>query len=146
MCDLKSFSFSHHFGSGFKYFSATIIRKLSKMLNLRLSGEIQGRFNTHNTDKHCFRKKVYEEVILQRFSENRVFCVNRVKGGDGRRQAYYSMPARRSNGSRIRTKYKKHTHPVKDSPPSIRTLFTATHTPRPSPHTSHKSHSAPPKP
>jgi len=37
MCDLKSFSFSHHFGSGFKYFSATIIRKLSKMLNLRLS-------------------------------------------------------------------------------------------------------------
>ena len=87
MCDLKSFSFLHHFGSGFKCFSATIIRKLSKMLNLRLSGEIQGRFNTHNTDKHCFRKKVYEEVILQRFSENRVFCVNRVKGGDGRRQA-----------------------------------------------------------
>ena len=81
MCDLKSFSFSHHFGSGFKYFSATIIRKLSKMLNLRLSGEIQGRFNTHNTDKHCFRKKAYEGVILQRFSENRVFCVNRVKGG-----------------------------------------------------------------
>ena len=38
MCDLKSFSFSHHFGSGFKYFSATIIRKLSKILNLRLSG------------------------------------------------------------------------------------------------------------
>ena len=37
MCDLKSFSFLHHFGSGFKYFSATIIRKLSKMLNLRLS-------------------------------------------------------------------------------------------------------------
>ena len=77
MCDLKSFSFSHHFGSGFKYFSATIIRKLSKMLNLRLSGGVwkggRGRFNTHNTDKHCFRKKVYEEVILQRFSENRVF-------------------------------------------------------------------------
>ena len=35
MCELKSFSFSHHFGSGFKYFSATIIRKLSKILNLR---------------------------------------------------------------------------------------------------------------
>ena len=28
MCDLKSFSFLHHFGSGFEYFSATIIRKL----------------------------------------------------------------------------------------------------------------------
>jgi hypothetical protein len=38
MCDLKSFTFLHHFGSGFKYFSATIIRKLSKILNLRLSG------------------------------------------------------------------------------------------------------------
>ena len=38
MCDLKSFSFSHHFGSGFKYFSAVIICKLSKILNLRLSG------------------------------------------------------------------------------------------------------------
>ena len=34
MCDLKSFSFLHHFGSGFKYFSATIIRKLSKMAPL----------------------------------------------------------------------------------------------------------------
>ena len=41
MCDLKSFSFSHHFGSGFKYFSATIIRKLSKILNLRLSGGVR---------------------------------------------------------------------------------------------------------
>ena len=63
----------------------TIIRKLSEMLNLRLSEGVQkggrGRFNTHNTDKHCFRKKVYEGVILQRFSENRVFCVNRVEGG-----------------------------------------------------------------
>ena len=39
MCDLKSFSFLHHFGSGFKYFSAAIIRKLSKILNLWLSGE-----------------------------------------------------------------------------------------------------------
>ena len=85
MCDLKSFFFLHHFGSGFKYFSATIIRKLSKMLNLRLSEGVQkggrGRFNTHNTDKHCFRKKVYEGEILQRFYENRVFCVNRVEGG-----------------------------------------------------------------
>ena len=38
MCDLKLFYFLHHFGSGFKYFSAVIICKLSKILNLRLSG------------------------------------------------------------------------------------------------------------
>ena len=53
MCDLKSFSFSHHFGSGFKYFSATIIRKLSKMLNLRLSGGLIYKY-TYNIQ--VFRK------------------------------------------------------------------------------------------
>ena len=97
MCDLKSFSFSHHFGSGFKYFSATIIRKLSKILNLRLSGE-----NSY-TNIHTYTRlleKVYEEGFVGRFpkvlSIYVYLCISLLnwfhdsspeRGGDGRRQA-----------------------------------------------------------
>ena len=90
MCDLKSFSFLHHFGSGFKYFSATIIRKLSKMLNLRLSGESgkgRGGDLTHITqintvlEKRSTRERFYKGFLRT------VFFVLIVWRGDGRRQA-----------------------------------------------------------
>ena len=97
MCDLKSFSFSHHFGSGFKYFSATIIRKLSKILNLRLSGE-NSYTNIHAIFK--FLERVYEEGFVGRFPKVLFICVylyisllnwfhdsSPERGGGGRRQA-----------------------------------------------------------
>ena len=91
MCDLKSFSFSHHFGSGFKYFSATIIRKLSKMLNLRLSGGLIYKY-TYNIQ--VFRKGlrgrickkvvpkclIYVCILLVHFS---LELVPRFKSGKG---------------------------------------------------------------
>ena len=87
MCDLKSFSFSHHFGSGFKYFSAVIICKLSKILNLRLSGGKSRGDLTHITqintvlEKRSTRERFYK-VFLKT-----VFFVLIVWRGDGRRQA-----------------------------------------------------------
>ena len=93
MCDLKSFTFSHHFGSGFKYFSAVIICKLSKILNLRLSG---GKDLTHITQINTvLEKRSTRERFYKGFPKT-VFFVLIVWRGDGRRQAYYSMPARRS--------------------------------------------------
>ena len=72
MCDLKSFSFSHHFGSGFKYFSATIIRKSSKMLNLRLSEGTHIQIYIHI---QWFWKRVYEEGFVGRFPKVLFICV-----------------------------------------------------------------------
>ena len=100
MCDLKSFTFLHHFGSGFKYFSATIIRKLSKMLNLRLSGGLIYKY-TYNIQ--VFRKGlrgrickkvvpkclIYVCILLVHFSLELVPRFKSGKGGDGRRQAYH---------------------------------------------------------
>ena len=96
MCDLKSFSFSHHFGSGFKYFSATIIRKLSKMLNLRLSGGLIYKY-TYNIQvfRKGLRGRICKKVpkcliyvcILVHFSLELVSRFKSGKGGDGRRQA-----------------------------------------------------------
>ena len=71
MCDLKSFSFSHHFGSGFKYFSAVIICKLSKILNLRLSGE------------RIWRKVSESLVYLCIFVHFSLELVSRFKSGKG---------------------------------------------------------------
>ena len=91
MCDLKSFSFSHHFGSGFKYFSATIIRKLSKMLNLRLSGELIYKY----TYIYKVFRKGLRERICRKVSESLVYLcifvhfslelVSRFKSGKGGR-------------------------------------------------------------
>ena len=111
MCDLKSFSFSHHFGSGFKYFSATIIRKLSlasrggkraqkkkpqqhirklsKILNLRLSGELIYKY----TYIYKVFRKGLRERICRKVSKSLVYLcifvhfslelVSRFKSGKG---------------------------------------------------------------
>ena len=89
MCDLKSFSFSHHFGSGFKCFSATIIRKLSKILNLRLSGELIYKY----TYIYKVFRKGLRERICRKVSESLVYLcifvhfslelVSRFKSGKG---------------------------------------------------------------
>ena len=90
MCDLKSFSFSHHFGSGFKYFSAVIICKLSKILNLRLSGG-SSYTNIHTYTR--FLEKGLRERICRKVSESLVYLcifvhfslelVSRFKSGKG---------------------------------------------------------------
>ena len=98
MCDLKSFSFSHHFGSGFKYFSAVIICKLSKILNLRLSGGAHIQIYIHIQG---FQKRGYEKGFVGRFPKVLFICVylyisllnwfhdsSPERGGDGRRQVY----------------------------------------------------------
>ena len=72
MCDLKSFSFSHHFGSGFKYFSAVIICKLSKILNLRLSGGAHIQIYIHIQG---FQKRGYEKGFVGRFPKVLFICV-----------------------------------------------------------------------
>ena len=89
MCDLKSFSFSHHFGSGFKYFSAVIICKLSKILNLRLSGELIYKY----TYIYKVFRKGLRERICRKVSESLVYLcifvhfslelVSRFKSGKG---------------------------------------------------------------
>ena len=93
MCDLKSFSFSHHFGSGFKYFSATIIRKLSKILNLRLSGYNRGGLIYKYTYIYKVFRKGLRERICRKVSESLVYLcifvhfslelVSRFKSGKG---------------------------------------------------------------
>ena len=49
--------FLYNFGSGFKCFSATIIRKLSKILNLRLSGGKSRGDLTHITQINTVLEK-----------------------------------------------------------------------------------------